>query len=588
MMPKYMNMNVADLKIMEDQIVAMDRISDLPDFIIHHIMSYLSTLEATQMCVLSKRWNHLQTSFPILYFDQIYFEEEDLATGREERSFCMSIDKFIQFVDASLLRFCEAKVSMEKFRLSMKVFDVEGVASLLDKWIELAVANEVKELDLNVQTTDNRVHSLPGTMVEELDLNVRTNKDRMYTLPGTLFSAKFVTTLKLSGCNLEMSSAYTTMRFHSLKKLVLNAVHIDEQMVSKFISECPLLEDLFLGLCWHCKRILVSHAPKLKTLTVNGSSSSFCDSDLIVHDIESIEIVARSLEQCTLIDVDRSSAIDMVGCADLKYFNLTGVNILVQEFHKLISKFPLLEKLIVNCCVLESISLSSNRLKELQILHCSRLRVIDIDVPSLLTFSYVFYGNPASSINVPYPCSWKVGFSPGCQRYGDLIWLDSIKKFLKLPYEIDELSTSISIQDMESFNLDKFKKNSPSLPREVRNLTIAVGAVHPSNYAGLLDCLLWICYPRILSMKPYAGQSSIEFIMWLYEKMMKRDAKCCNGHRIKCWHHYLKDFKIESFVPLKDPKPLHMDNLMVALPNFPQGTIRFRLDWCFSEHIDEA
>ena len=35
----------------------------------------------------------------------------------------------------------------------MEVFDVEGVASLLDKWIELAVANEVKELDLNVRTT---------------------------------------------------------------------------------------------------------------------------------------------------------------------------------------------------------------------------------------------------------------------------------------------------------------------------------------------------------------------------------------------------------------------------------------------------
>ncbi|KAK4838685.1 hypothetical protein QYF36_015644 [Acer negundo] len=94
----------------------------------------------------------------------------------------------------------------EKFRLSMSVFDVEGVASLLDKWIELAVANELKGLDLIVQTTETsnyRMYSLPGTMVEELDFNVRTNKDRMYTLPGTLFSAKFVTTLKLSGCNLE-------------------------------------------------------------------------------------------------------------------------------------------------------------------------------------------------------------------------------------------------------------------------------------------------------------------------------------------------------------------------------------------------
>ncbi|KAK0602492.1 hypothetical protein LWI29_033978 [Acer saccharum] len=548
MMAKYMNMNVADLKIMEDQIVAMDRISELPDFIIHHIMSYLSTLEAAQTCVLSKRWNHLRTSFPILDFDLIYFAEEDLATGRKERHFYKNIDKFIQFVDASLLRFCEAKVSMQQFTLSMTVFDVEEVASLLDKWIELAVANEVKELDFNFHITDDRRYSLSRTMVEELDLNVRTNKDRMYTLPGTLFSAKFVTTLKLSGCNLEQSSAYTTIR-----------------------------------------RIRVSHAPKLKILTVKGgSSSSFCNYGSIFCDVESIEIVAPSLQQCTLIDVD-GSMIDMVGCADLKYFNLSCVNILVQEFHRLISKFPLLEKLIiVNCYALESISLSSNRLKELPVHYCGCLRVIDIDVPSLFTFSYVLYDNPASSINVPNPCSWKVRFSPGCQRYGDLIWLDSIKKFLKLPYEIEDISISVFIQDTDSFNLDKFQKNSLSFPREVGNLTIEVLAVPPSNYAALLDCLLWICYPRILSMKTHAGQSSMEFIWWLYEKMMKRDAKCCNGHRIKCWRHYLKDFKIERFVPWIDPKPLHIDNLMVTLPNFPLGTIRFRLDWCFSEHIDEA
>ncbi|KAI9184932.1 hypothetical protein LWI28_002593 [Acer negundo] len=183
----------------------MDRISELPDYIIHHIMSYLSTQEATQTCVLSKRWNHLQTSFPILDFDLIYFEEKDLTTWRKERK-TYNINEFIRFVDSSLLRLCEVKVSVQKFRLSMSVFDVEGVASLLDKWIELAVANELKGLDLIVQTTETsnyRMYSLPGTMVEELDFNVRTNKDRMYTLPGTLFSAKFVTTLKLSGCNLE-------------------------------------------------------------------------------------------------------------------------------------------------------------------------------------------------------------------------------------------------------------------------------------------------------------------------------------------------------------------------------------------------
>ncbi|KAK3199258.1 hypothetical protein Dsin_022673 [Dipteronia sinensis] len=245
-------------------------------------MSYLSTQEATRTCILSKRWNHLQTSFPILDFDLIYFEEKDSTTRRKERKI-YNINKFLHFVDASLLRFSEAKVSIQKFRLSMEVFDVEGVASLLEKWIELAVTNEVKELDLNVQISNDRI--------KRLGLNVQKNKDMMCSLSGTIFSAKFVTTLKLGGFNLEQSSAYT-IRFHSLKKLALEGVHIDEQLVQKFISECPLLEDLFLSLCMHCIRICIAHAPRLRILKIVSFPSNFCDGYKFLSDVESIEIVA--------------------------------------------------------------------------------------------------------------------------------------------------------------------------------------------------------------------------------------------------------------------------------------------------------
>ncbi|KAK3205996.1 hypothetical protein Dsin_020042 [Dipteronia sinensis] len=264
-------------------------------------------------------------------------------------------------------------------------------------------------------------------------------------------------------------------------------------------------------------------------LTIDTSSSISYDFDNDFYLVESIEIVAPSLQQCTLVCVKRPCIIDMDGCADLKYFNLTFSDILDQEFHNLISKFPLLEKLVVrNCFHLERVALSSNRLKELQIhqvIHSSRLSYIDIDAPNLLTFSYECYSKPARSINVSHPCSWKVG-------------------------------VSLSAMDMK--------------------VLFDVAEVTPSSYAALLDCLLWICYPRprILSIKAYHGPSSIQFIMWLYKKMMTRDAKCCSGHKIKCWKQYLKDVKI---VASKDSKP-----------NLQPETIRFCLDWCFSEHIDLA
>ncbi|KAK3199286.1 hypothetical protein Dsin_022701 [Dipteronia sinensis] len=154
----------------------------------------------------------------------------------------------------------------------------KDVSFLLDKWIELAVANEV------VVTWSS-------------------------------------------------PSAYT-LRFHSLKKLEPISVHIDEQMVQKFISECFLLEDLFLSLCLHCKRIRISHVPKLKILTIDTFSSGLCDSDSIVCDVESIEIVAPSLQQCTLIDVDRSCVIDMVGCADLSYSKFAFYTLALHEDEK--------------------------------------------------------------------------------------------------------------------------------------------------------------------------------------------------------------------------------------------------------------
>ena len=37
-----------------------DRLSDLPDLIIHHIFSFLPTIDAVRMNTLSKRWIHLR------------------------------------------------------------------------------------------------------------------------------------------------------------------------------------------------------------------------------------------------------------------------------------------------------------------------------------------------------------------------------------------------------------------------------------------------------------------------------------------------------------------------------------------------
>ncbi|KAK0595964.1 hypothetical protein LWI29_011505 [Acer saccharum] len=166
----------------------MDRISELPDYTIHHIMSYLSAKKVAQTSVLSHKWYNFYVSYPIFDFHEPYkWFVGDLANKNPER-FCKNetiifrkrLHRFTEFVDAFLVRFGNLKLCMQKFRLLIGLLDVEA-SSLLDKWIGLAVKNEVKELDLIVQTY----------------------KNAMYTLPWIIFSAASLKALRLEGCKLE-------------------------------------------------------------------------------------------------------------------------------------------------------------------------------------------------------------------------------------------------------------------------------------------------------------------------------------------------------------------------------------------------
>ena len=59
-----------------------DRLSSLPDCLIHHIMSFMKARQVVQTCVLSTRWKHLWRSVPCLDIDQ----EEFKATDSNSRS----------------------------------------------------------------------------------------------------------------------------------------------------------------------------------------------------------------------------------------------------------------------------------------------------------------------------------------------------------------------------------------------------------------------------------------------------------------------------------------------------------------------
>ncbi|KAH7565228.1 hypothetical protein JRO89_XS09G0168400 [Xanthoceras sorbifolium] len=548
----------------------MDRLSELPDSTVHHILSYLTAKEAARTSILSTRWKGLYTSFPVLDFHDsyTYFMEQDLATINPAMFYHSNLEKvieifrervsrFIEFVDDFLLRFCQFELCMQKFRLLIGLLDVEGSSAILDRWIGLAIEKKV----------------------EELDFNILAHRRTLYNLPQTLFSSgESVTALKLGGCKLEQVPSDAPMRLHSLKSLTLKEACIKEEILHKFISQCPSLEDLFLLDCWGFRDICVSDACKLKIMSIRES----------YNELQSIKVAVSSLQQFILgSEYPRGPiVIDMDGCPNLKVLQLSNVAFTDQEFHRLISKFPLLEDLNVgNCDLLERIAISSLLLKRLSIGLCFSLKEIDVDTPNLLSFCYDNYPIPVALINAP--CPWKVGFVT--QVWGtdtsDTRWYLNMKEFLGASNQIEYLSF-YGHGNKNSFSFDEFRKSSPSPPCEVGNLYLQLE--EPSlNYAVFLDGVLGICYPKTLSVaKSYATNRTS--IKWLYDILINREANCCDFHDIKCWRHYLKDVKVGSFIPCKDKNPVHMDNLIDAVPELPDGTFCFHLDWCLPIPMQKA
>ncbi|CAN1179660.1 FBD-associated F-box protein At5g18780 [Linum perenne] len=54
----------------------VDRLSDLPDCILHHILSFLDTKSSIRTCILSRRWRCVWKYVDVLNFSRSSFEDD--------------------------------------------------------------------------------------------------------------------------------------------------------------------------------------------------------------------------------------------------------------------------------------------------------------------------------------------------------------------------------------------------------------------------------------------------------------------------------------------------------------------------------
>ncbi|XP_074283718.1 putative F-box/LRR-repeat protein At5g02700 [Silene latifolia] len=144
----------------------VDRISDLPDFILHNILPILDTKEVCRASVLSKRWYDVWSSIPVLDFQLQYFK----------------------------------KYGIMKLNLELPMVN-ENIELLVDKWLKIVVKSQIEELEIGIQDItieEIETLSLPWTRKvneaikfvdgEIMQLNFKASPPRTFVYHGLFYS----------------------------------------------------------------------------------------------------------------------------------------------------------------------------------------------------------------------------------------------------------------------------------------------------------------------------------------------------------------------------------------------------------------
>ncbi|KAG5545424.1 hypothetical protein RHGRI_017790 [Rhododendron griersonianum] len=215
---------------MEDHDVEEKRdcLAELPEHLLHHILSYLTMKDVIRTSVLAKRWQYTWLYVPCLTFSPL----------KKTRS------KEGAFINKSLLVHKCSKV--QKLNITFKYYHTE--APLLDSWMLFAFSRNVNQLYLDFSRCDSR-----------------TSK---YTLHDTIFRCSSLTVLTVKGCIIKF---LVKIKLGSLKTLSFEEVNFDGGAINNLLSSCSTLEDLSFADChWANNHDLVIMNSCVKTLKIRG------------------------------------------------------------------------------------------------------------------------------------------------------------------------------------------------------------------------------------------------------------------------------------------------------------------------------
>ncbi|KAF2323532.1 hypothetical protein GH714_035945 [Hevea brasiliensis] len=513
--------NKIELKAMDQRSDSTDLISQLPEHIIHHILSLLRCgKDAARTSILSKRWRDIWASYLILEFDQRKFQKQERKLyyrskrlyqrikKRKDAAIKMKNEMFLNFVDGTLQSRIEQKSSIQKFMLHLTSYNLE-LSDLLNQWI-------------GTTTKSN---------IQELDLYIPSKKNSSYYLPQTVFTARTLTALRISGCKL---GACNYINMSNLQKLCIQKIHIDEEIIQNLILGCPLIDDMRLIYCSGLKTLLLS-SNRLNRVDIH-----------CCHGLKKVEVKSPSLQ--TFWYHGKGSMrcnINLAMCKSLKSLTLEDANITDDLLKNQLSNFPVLEQLILsNCDALHCVTISSHQLKTLVLRGCDELREANIDTPNLLSFEYRGSKIPFSSLNPSGLREAKLYFEPSTLHNvdGSGFSFNKLQNFLRK----FDCSKGLKFIVRSKENIIVHEDLRDILVPQVFDLKLEI-IKSSMSLEDILDNLLRTWHPETLTI---VSSTTSDFPEQVYKKMVDRgeEPSCCkyNSLNNKCWQHFLMDANIEN------------------------------------------
>ncbi|XP_074282027.1 uncharacterized protein LOC141606687 [Silene latifolia] len=510
----------------EENVVKMqrdtvDRISELPEFILHTILSMLDTKEVCRACILSKRWYGAWSSVPVLDFQLRYFQKYGDYPGNCDDD---TLKRFVGFVDKTMQRY-----SMHKYRITkmylMLPKSAEKLVSLIDKWIMIAVQNQIQ------------------------DFGIRVVGGFYYRLPEILFCAK---SLKVLKCKFVKLPYYKTMELVSLEYLTLYLDTVDEDMLQRIISSSPLVElDIKRGY-----RLVNISLPWME----KGNGGDKCTTSGTMQSNHQESPLQKFVYTGLGHHMPWPWNMNIVALKNLRKLEFDFASITDDIVSELACGLVALESLALSQCFnLKCIKISSNSLKQLRIANELHFIEVTIDAPKLLEFSYnTEVETSLSLVRVPDHCNAQ--FLPLGSDPLTTVWLVELKKFLEETNFFKSLV--IELPNPRKILVDEDILRNTGPPYKLSELKLCgIGAWNLGKFSvvGFLDALFRCCHPDVLSLTTSLQNPGSELILDILN-ILKR--------KVHCYTHPLRSIEVEG---------ADCSSLLSKPSKFE---MRFRLSWC--------